>query len=114
MGCLIITTFLIVLLGVFIKLAIDKPPNKSFLCHAFDFDCPEFEITGDFHPAYYVVRQLFQQHFENGLEKAAQLVVYSNGKKVVDLVGGNRVDNIPMKQDDLAVIFSSTKGNFLI
>ena len=53
-------------------------------------------IQGTVSPGYETVRQVFESHFQRGLESNAQCCVYVEGKRVVDLwgsaVGGEAYD----------------------
>jgi hypothetical protein len=110
MFCSLISIVVFVGIAVIFTASLGKAPHHSFGCHFLKIGCPKYPSSGYVHPFYESVRLVFEQLYANGLEQGSQLVVYADGEKVIDLVGGFRDDASPMKQTDLSVIFSSTKG----
>ena len=69
-------------------------------------------IDGSVKPGFESVRELFGRGFANGTENSAQLCVYVNGERVVDLWGDNEQPTAYKEvydADSLQLIFSSTK-----
>src|SRR4051812_30790885 len=56
------------------------------------------------------VRAAFEQNFVQRHEKGAACCVYFQGRKVVDLWGGERATGLPWDENTLALTFSVTKG----
>jgi len=65
-------------------------------------------IGGTVHPEFESVRDMFKKNFLNGKEEDAQLCVYVDGKRVVDLWGSARGDET-YNGDSLQCVFSSSK-----
>lgn len=65
-------------------------------------------IGGTLEKGYEPVRDMFRKNFENGRERDAQLCVYVEGKKVVDLWGSAEGDET-YTGDSLQCVFSSSK-----
>ena len=66
-------------------------------------------IEGTVAPGFEPVQQLFEHRMRNWLEEHAQLCVYVDGQKVVDLWGSTR-DNSDFGADTLVNVFSSGKS----
>jgi len=66
-------------------------------------------IGGTFDKEYESVRDLFKKNFETGREEDAQLCVYVEGRKVVDL-WGSAVGDTTYTGDSLQCVFSSSKA----
>jgi len=64
-------------------------------------------VQGEVAPGYETVKEMFQQNFDTGREKDAQLCVYVGDEKVVDLWGS---PNEAYSADTLTTVFSSTKS----
>lgn len=63
-------------------------------------------------PAFAAVRDVFEQHFADGLELGAAVAVYAGDRKVVDLWGGvaDRRTGRPWRADTPCFAFSCTKA----
>ncbi|KAJ9063380.1 hypothetical protein DSO57_1000707 [Entomophthora muscae] len=72
---------------------------------------PVYPISGEVDPAYNEVKEVFQQHFDEGREVGASVCVYSNGVKVVELFGGysNYKKGEIYSKDTLQAVFSVSK-----
>ena len=70
---------------------------------------PSREVYGDVAPGYERVKEAFRKNFNLGREQNAQLCVYVEGQKVVDLWGSAN-DNQNYNANTLQTIFSSTKS----
>jgi len=72
-----------------------------------------FRITQEtLTPEHMNVRKAFEANFERGLERGAQLVVYENGVKTIDLAGITLPENPlqrPYDGDSLSLVWSSGK-----
>ena len=70
------------------------------------------KLEGYCDPEFDEVRKVFSFHFDQGLEVGAVLVVYHQGKLVVDLAAGlrDRGSGEPYTRDILQPVFSVTKG----
>ena len=70
------------------------------------------KLEGYCDPEFDEVRKVFSFHFDQGLEVGAALVVYHQGKLVVDLAAGlrDRGSGEPYTRDILQPVFSVTKG----
>ena len=57
----------------------------------------------------------FRRNLSSGKEVGAAVVVYRDGRKVVDLWGGfrNGITQAPWEQDTLVTVFSTTKGSLM-
>jgi len=66
-------------------------------------------IGGTYDKEYESVKSMFRKNFENGLERDAQLCVYVEGRKVVDLWGSAEGD-LTYTGDSLQCVFSSSKA----
>jgi CubicO group peptidase (beta-lactamase class C family) len=60
-----------------------KPPYSR------DAVCEDVTVEGEVAPGFESVRDAFTSNFQKGLERNAQLCVYRNGERVVDLWGTN-------------------------
>lgn len=67
-----------------------------------------YEIHGSVAPGYETVKDVFERHFQQGLEANAQCCAYVGSEKVVDL-WGTAVGDTQYNGDSLQVVFSSTK-----
>ena len=69
-------------------------------------------IDGWTAPGFEKVREIFEQHFADGLEVGAAFAAYHRGEPVVDLWGGIADESTgrPWAQDTIIVVFSTTKG----
>ena len=70
------------------------------------------EIHGGVDDGFGPVADAFAGNFTNGGERGAAVVLYTDGRKVVDLWGGvaDERDGRPWVQDTPAIVFSVTKG----
>ncbi len=67
------------------------------------------EIRGHVAPGFEPVKEVFAEHFRQGVESEAQCCAYVGEEKVVDLWAS--VDNDPnYSPNKLAMVFSSTKS----
>jgi len=66
-------------------------------------------VKGDVAPGYESVRDLFKSNIESGKERNAQLCVYVDGERVVDLWGSAEADP-KYNADSLQCVFSSSKA----
>ena len=70
-------------------------------------------VKGECHEGYQSVKQLFEQHFVDEVNEYAQLCVYVQGVKVVDLYGarpkGGTKSRLQYSETSLQNVFSSTK-----
>src|SRR3954465_15581135 len=67
-------------------------------------------IGGTASPQFAAVRAEFERNFAQRGETGAACAVYHQGRKVVDLWGGERGAGQPWEPDTLALTFSVTKG----
>ena len=66
-------------------------------------------VTGEVDPGYETVKAMFEENFRSGLDKNAQLCVYVNESKVIDLCGSSTGDP-NFTADTLVNVFSSIKS----
>ncbi len=73
---------------------------------------PTVEISGTCPPEFAGVREEFERNFRERGDVGAAVVVYVDGKKVVDLCGGHRdgARTKPWEPDTLVNVYSTTKG----
>ncbi len=73
---------------------------------------PAIEISGTCPPEFAGVREEFERNFSERGDVGAAVVVYLNGKKVVDLWGGHRdgARTKPWEPNTLVNVYSTTKG----
>src|SRR5262245_1903248 len=74
------------------------------------FEHTNSTIAGTVSPEFALVRSEFERNFAERGELGAACAVYFQGRKVVDLWGGQRVAGQPWERDTLALTFSVTKG----
>ena len=69
-------------------------------------------MGGDADEGYGKVADAFRRNFDSGKEIGAAVAVYRDGRKVVDLWGGERngKTHAPWEQDTIVNVFSTTKG----
>jgi CubicO group peptidase (beta-lactamase class C family) len=69
-------------------------------------------VEGTTAPGFEKVRDVFEQHFADGLEVGSAFAAYHRGELVVDLWGGivDRDTARPWQRDSLMGVFSTTKG----
>ena len=69
-------------------------------------------VSGDVDAGYGAVADAFRRNLDDGRETGAAVAVYRDGRKVVDLWGGqrNRITGDPWLEDTLVSVFSTTKG----
>ena len=67
-------------------------------------------ISGSVEPGFERVREAFAGNFSDGPEVGAAFAAYVDGRKVVDLWGGEARPGVPWRDDTLGVLWSATKG----
>src|SRR5262245_56763066 len=67
-------------------------------------------VAGTVSPEFAAVRAEFEKNFAERGELGAACAIYYQGRKVVDLWGGERSAGQPWERDTLALTFSVTKG----
>ncbi len=67
---------------------------------------------GEVAPGFERVREVFEEHFADGLELGASFAVQRGAERLVDLRGGfrDRARSLPWEADTLVNVWSSTKG----
>ncbi|KAJ9063401.1 hypothetical protein DSO57_1000728 [Entomophthora muscae] len=73
---------------------------------------PSYPIEGTVEDGFENVREMFKKNFELGKEVGASVVVFSHGKKVVELYGGFKdfEKKIPYTRDTLQLVYSTSKN----
>ncbi|MFQ5557377.1 MAG: serine hydrolase domain-containing protein, partial [Acidimicrobiales bacterium] len=68
------------------------------------------EIDGEAAAGFEAVREAFAENFSERGEVGAAIAAYHDGRKVVDLWGGDAAPGVPWVRDTMTVVWSSTKG----
>jgi CubicO group peptidase (beta-lactamase class C family) len=67
-------------------------------------------IAGHCLPEFHSVREAFEQNFAQRKEMGAACCIYFQGRRVVDLWGGEQSPGTPWREDTLCLTFSVSKG----
>ncbi len=67
-------------------------------------------INGYTHPAFEKVEQAFEDNFHKRNDIGATCCIYFKGEKVVDLWGGKKHNGEPWNENDVCIVFSTSKG----
>ncbi|KAJ9048652.1 hypothetical protein DSO57_1032786 [Entomophthora muscae] len=77
---------------------------------------PSYPIHGTVEDGFEEVEKKFKENFELGIEVGASVVVFSHGKKMVELYGGFKdfEKKIPYTRDTLQLVYSTSKNMVIL